>query len=61
MASSPAALMLKRQLAELSKHPVEGFSAGLKGDNIFTWEVRKAGAVPAAERARGARCTAEGE
>jgi hypothetical protein len=31
--------MLKRQLAELSKHPVEGFSAGLEGDNIFIWEV----------------------
>jgi len=33
-------LLLRRQLAELSKNPVEGFSAGLVDDNdIFKWEV----------------------
>jgi len=37
--ASPAALMLRRQLAELSKNPLEGFSAGPKDDNIYHWEV----------------------
>ncbi|KAG0051905.1 Ubiquitin-conjugating enzyme E2 15 [Gryganskiella cystojenkinii] len=33
-------LLLKRQLKELTKHPVEGFSAGLVEDNnIFEWEI----------------------
>jgi len=33
-------LLLKRQLAELKKHPVEGFSAGLVDDsNLLEWEV----------------------
>ncbi len=33
-------LLLWKQLAELSKHPVEGFSAGLIDDSdIFKWEV----------------------
>eukprot|EP00005_Dracoamoeba_jomungandri_P001420 CAMPEP_0174255208 /NCGR_PEP_ID=MMETSP0439-20130205/4550_1 /TAXON_ID=0 /ORGANISM="Stereomyxa ramosa, Strain Chinc5" /LENGTH=169 /DNA_ID=CAMNT_0015337285 /DNA_START=59 /DNA_END=568 /DNA_ORIENTATION=- len=34
-----AALLLKRQLKELQKNPVDGFSAGLEGDNIFEWEI----------------------
>ncbi|KIJ44059.1 hypothetical protein M422DRAFT_252552 [Sphaerobolus stellatus SS14] len=33
-------LILKRQLQELTKHPVEGFSAGLVDDsNLLEWEV----------------------
>ncbi len=39
---SQAALLLKKQLAELNKNPVEGFSAGLIDDSdIFKWEVSK--------------------
>lgn len=35
-----AALHLKRQLTELMKNPVDGFSAGLVDDsNLFEWEV----------------------
>jgi hypothetical protein len=35
-----AALLLKKQLAELNKNPVEGFSAGLIDDSdLFKWEV----------------------
>jgi hypothetical protein len=35
-----AALLLRKQLAELNKNPVEGFSAGLiDDDDIFRWEV----------------------
>ena len=35
-----ASLLLQKQLAELKKNPVEGFSAGLVDDsNIFEWEV----------------------
>ena len=37
--NSPASLLLQKQLKELQRHPVEGFSAGLKDDNIFHWEV----------------------
>ena len=38
---SQAALLLRKQLAELNKNPVEGFSAGLIDDeDIFRWEVR---------------------
>ncbi len=38
--NSQAALLLRKQLAELSKNPVEGFSAGLIDDmDIFRWEV----------------------
>lgn len=34
------ALLLKRQLKELSKSPVDGFSAGLVDDqNVYEWEV----------------------
>lgn len=37
---SQASLLLKKQLKELTKNPVEGFSAGLVDDsNIFEWEV----------------------
>jgi len=33
-------LLLQKQLKELSKHPVEGFSAGLvDNDNIYEWEI----------------------
>jgi len=33
-------LILRRQLTELTKHPVEGFSAGLVDDNnLFEWEI----------------------
>ncbi|KAF9354959.1 Ubiquitin-conjugating enzyme E2 15 [Mortierella sp. AD094] len=33
-------LLLQRQLKELTKNPVEGFSAGLvDDDNIFEWEI----------------------
>ncbi|KAH0557381.1 ubiquitin-conjugating enzyme E2 G1 [Cotesia glomerata] len=35
-----SALLLRKQLAELNKNPVEGFSAGLIDDNdIYRWEV----------------------
>jgi len=38
--SQQSALLLRRQLAELNKHPVDGFSAGLIDDeDIFKWEV----------------------
>jgi ubiquitin-protein ligase len=38
--SSQAALLLRKQLAELNKCPVEGFSAGLIDEiDIFKWEV----------------------
>ncbi|XP_006455870.1 hypothetical protein AGABI2DRAFT_195199 [Agaricus bisporus var. bisporus H97] len=38
--SNTASLILKRQLAELTKSPVEGFSAGLVDDgNLYEWEV----------------------
>ena len=34
------ALLLMRQLRELTKHPVEGFSAGLvEEDNPYEWEI----------------------
>jgi len=33
-------LLLKKQLAELQKHPVDGFSAGLvHDDNVYKWEI----------------------
>ncbi|KAJ7875380.1 ubiquitin-conjugating enzyme [Mycena olivaceomarginata] len=33
-------ILLRRQLMELTKHPVEGFSAGLvDDDNMFEWEI----------------------
>ena len=34
--------LLKKQLADLNKNPVEGFSAGLINDSdFFKWEVRE--------------------
>ncbi|XP_075247949.1 putative ubiquitin-conjugating enzyme E2 7 isoform X2 [Convolutriloba macropyga] len=32
-------LLLKKELEKLTKEPVEGFSAGLRGDNILEWNV----------------------
>jgi ubiquitin-conjugating enzyme E2 G1 len=38
--SDQASLLLKKQLKDLLKNPVEGFSAGLKhSDNLFIWSV----------------------
>ena len=38
--NNQAALLLRKQLAELNKNPVEGFSAGLIDESdIFKWEV----------------------
>lgn len=38
MASS-SSLQLTRQLTQLRKHPVDGFSAGLiDDDNVYEWE-----------------------
>ena len=34
-----SALLLQRQLKDLNKNPVEGFSAGLANDNIYEWDV----------------------
>jgi len=40
MGDSQASLLLKKQLMELKRNPVEGFSAGLIDDeDIFRWEV----------------------
>ncbi|TRY99291.1 hypothetical protein DNTS_003986 [Danionella cerebrum] len=40
MTEPQSALLLRRQLAELNKNPVEGFSAGLIDDNdLYRWEV----------------------
>jgi len=40
MAETPASLLLKKQLRDLSKNPVEGISAGLVDEsNIFEWQV----------------------
>ncbi|KAG7303443.1 ubiquitin-conjugating enzyme E2 G1 [Plutella xylostella] len=40
MSEPQSSLLLKKQLAELNKNPVEGFSAGLIDDNdIYRWEV----------------------
>eukprot|EP00041_Stephanoeca_diplocostata_P007063 m.97516 g.97516 ORF g.97516 m.97516 type:complete len:168 (+) comp16705_c0_seq1:251-754(+) len=40
MAASQSALLLSKQLADLKKNPVEGFSAGLvDDDNVFKWEI----------------------
>ncbi|KAI0318195.1 ubiquitin-conjugating enzyme/RWD-like protein [Amylostereum chailletii] len=39
-------LLLRRQLTELTKHPVEGFSAGLVDDNnLLEWEILIIGSV----------------
>jgi ubiquitin-conjugating enzyme E2 G1 len=40
LAPDQGTLLLKKQLAELQKNPVDGFSAGLVDDNdIYKWEV----------------------
>ncbi|KAJ3397267.1 ubiquitin-conjugating enzyme E2 G1 [Chytridiales sp. JEL 0842] len=40
MSDTQSALLLKRQLKELTKKPVEGFSAGLIDDaDIYKWEI----------------------
>uniref|UniRef100_A0AAX7TL24 Ubiquitin-conjugating enzyme E2 G1 n=1 Tax=Astatotilapia calliptera TaxID=8154 RepID=A0AAX7TL24_ASTCA len=40
MTEPQSALLLRRQLAELNKNPVEGFSAGLIEDSdLYRWEV----------------------
>jgi len=39
-ATSPAAGLLRRQLKEIqTSSSITGISCGLKGDNIFEWEV----------------------
>lgn len=38
-ATDNASLLLRRQLKELTKHPVDGFSAGLANDDLFEWSV----------------------
>lgn len=35
--------LLKRQLKELTKNPVDGFSVGLKDDNIYEWQIMMQG------------------
>ncbi|KAI9014418.1 ubiquitin conjugating enzyme [Phycomyces nitens] len=37
-------LLLQRQLRDLQRNPVEGFSAGLVDDNIYEWEILVMGA-----------------
>ena len=38
--SDQAVLLLRKQLKELSRNPIEGFSAGLVDDsNVFEWAV----------------------
>lgn len=40
MAQDQSALLLRKQLADLNRNPVEGFSAGLKDDDdLYKWEV----------------------
>ncbi|PRP85536.1 putative ubiquitin protein ligase [Planoprotostelium fungivorum] len=40
MSGSQGALLLKKQLNDIKKHPVDGFSAGLFDDsNVFEWEI----------------------
>ncbi|KAM9061489.1 ubiquitin-conjugating enzyme E2 G1 [Monodelphis domestica] len=40
MTELQSALLLRRQLTELNKNPVEGFSAGLiDGNDLYRWEV----------------------
>ncbi|KNZ44609.1 hypothetical protein VP01_89g11 [Puccinia sorghi] len=40
MASNPSAVLLRKQLAEFRKRPVEGFSAGLVDDNdVYEWDI----------------------
>ncbi len=39
MSTDQASLLLRKQLKELTKHPVDGFSAGLANDDLFEWSV----------------------
>ncbi|CAI9117713.1 OLC1v1019169C1 [Oldenlandia corymbosa var. corymbosa] len=40
MAATQASLLLQKQLRDLARNPVEGFSAGLVNeDNVFEWEI----------------------
>ncbi|CCJ31524.1 unnamed protein product [Pneumocystis jirovecii] len=40
MVNYPSETILKRQLKEIQKHPIQGFSAGLIDDNnVYEWEV----------------------
>jgi len=40
MAATQSSLLLKRQLQDLNRKPVEGFSAGLIADeDLFSWEI----------------------
>ena len=40
MSETRSSLLLQKQLKDLTKNPVEGFSAGLANDNdIYNWEV----------------------
>ncbi|KAJ3259733.1 ubiquitin-conjugating enzyme E2 G1 [Chytriomyces hyalinus] len=38
--STQSSLLLRRQLKELARNPVQGFSAGLVDDsNVYEWEL----------------------
>ena len=38
--SDQAVLLLRKQLKELSRNPIEGFSAGLVDDSsVFEWQI----------------------
>ncbi|KAI9229492.1 MAG: ubiquitin conjugating enzyme [Piptocephalis tieghemiana] len=40
MSAEQSSLLLRKQLKELSRHPVDGFSAGLVDDSdIYQWEI----------------------
>ena len=40
MSDSQASLLLRKQLKELARNPIEGFSAGLLDDSdVRTWQV----------------------
>jgi ubiquitin-conjugating enzyme E2 G1 len=40
MSENQASLLLRKQLKDLSRNPVDGFSAGLVDDsNLFEWNV----------------------
>lgn len=54
-----AALLLRKQLKELQKNPVEGFSAGLEDDNIMKWEVMIVGPTDTLYEGGFFNCTLE--
>jgi len=40
MGDQQGVLLLRKQLKELSRNPIEGFSAGLVDDtNVFEWQI----------------------